>query len=75
MEGKKESETLVPEDDRAFVNVLVMSVGFFFVFGGYNPVQNFASSLLNFECLPVGDISIGIVRVFVTFASAAAVLG
>lgn len=28
---------------------------------GYMPVQSFASSLLNFTCLPLGDISIGLV--------------
>lgn len=48
-------------DPRGFTNMLVMGIGFFFVMGGYNPVQSFASSLLNYSCLPLGDISIGLV--------------
>jgi hypothetical protein len=39
---------------------LVMSLGFFFVMGGYMPCQSFSSTLLNFACLPVGEISIGV---------------
>ena len=49
-------------DPRPLTNVLIMGVGFFFVMGGYMPVQSFASSLLNFSCIPMGDISIGVVR-------------
>jgi hypothetical protein len=48
-------------DPRPLTNVLIMGVGFFFVMGGYMPVQSFASSLLNFRCIPMGDISIGVV--------------
>eukprot|EP00038_Savillea_parva_P025857 m.49843 g.49843 ORF g.49843 m.49843 type:complete len:565 (+) comp7172_c0_seq2:499-2193(+) len=36
-------------------------LAFFFVFGGFYPAQSFASSLLNFTCVPLGDISIGVV--------------
>lgn len=49
-------------DPRAFHNIIVMSIGIFFVFGGFYPAQSFASSLLNFTCVPLGDISIGVVR-------------
>jgi hypothetical protein len=49
-------------DPRPLTNVLIMSVGFFFIKGGFIPVQSFASSLLNFSCIPMGDISIGLVR-------------
>jgi hypothetical protein len=38
------------------VNVLIMSTGFFFIMGGYSPVQSFASSLLEFKCLPLGYV-------------------
>jgi hypothetical protein len=48
-------------DPRPLTNVLIMSVGFFFIKGGFIPVQSFASSLLNFSCIPMGDISIGLV--------------
>jgi len=54
-------------DPRPLTNVLIMSVGFFFIKGGFIPVQSFASSLLNFSCIPMGDISIGLVRDMCTF--------
>ena len=37
----------------------MMGLGFLFIMGGYAPCQNFATSLLNLPCLPVGSISIG----------------
>lgn len=40
-------------------NVLVMGFAFFLIMGGYAPCQNFATSLLNLPCLPIGSISIG----------------
>ena len=40
-------------------NVVMMGLGFLFIMGGYQPCQNFATSLLNLPCLPVGSISIG----------------
>eukprot|EP01046_Picozoa_sp_COSAG06_P048872 COSAG06_NODE_7395_length_2518_cov_8.792063_4_plen_35_part_01 len=35
----------------------MMGLGFLFIMGGYQPCQNFATSLLNLPCLPVGSIS------------------
>lgn len=60
-QGVNYDASALPADPHPLTNVLVMGVGFFFVMGGYNPVQSFASSLLNFECIPMGDISIGVV--------------
>ena len=40
-------------------NILAMGLGFLLIMGGYQPCQNFATSLLNLPCLPVGSISIG----------------
>jgi MFS family permease len=50
-----------PTDPRPLTNVLIMSFGFFLTYGGFNPIQSFASSLLNFQCVPIGDISIGLI--------------
>ena len=36
-------------------NVVTMGVGFLLIMGGYAPCQNFATSLLNLPCLPVGS--------------------
>ena len=36
---------------------------------GYSPCQSFASSLLNFKCLPVGEISIGVIYLFLAAGS------
>eukprot|EP01052_Picozoa_sp_SAG31_P029218 SAG31_NODE_2887_length_4948_cov_3.419468_1_plen_329_part_00 len=40
-------------------NIIAMGLGFLLIMGGYQPCQNFATSLLNLPCLPVGSISIG----------------
>ena len=48
-------------DPRPLTNTLIMGMGFFFIKGGFIPVQSFASSLLNFTCIPMGTISIGLV--------------
>ena len=42
-------------------SVIWMGIGYFWVMGGYITVQGFASTLLNFSCVPLGDISIGVI--------------
>ena len=66
------ADRVVAKDPRPLTNTLVMSVGFFFVKGGYIPVQSFASSLLDLSCIPLGNISIGIVGCCVRIASSVA---
>ena len=67
MNGDHDASAL-PHDVRNFprtrhplVNVFILGLGFFFVMGGYNPCQSFASSLLNFDCIPLGTISIAVI--------------
>ena len=50
-------------------NVLLMSASFFFIMGGYSPTQNFATTLLDLPCLPLGSICIGLLYVVMAFAS------
>ena len=40
-------------------NVIFLGLGFFLVSAGFQPVQTFATSLLDTHCLPMGSISIG----------------
>ena len=55
--------------DPKLYNVLVLSCGFFFVFGGYGPTQQFATTLLNFPCMPLGSISMGLLYGTLSVAS------
>ena len=50
-------------------NVITMGLAFFFIMGGYAPCQNFATTLLDMPCLPLGSICIGLLYVVMAFCS------
>jgi hypothetical protein len=60
--------------DPKLYNVLALSFGFFFVFGGFGPTQQFATTLLNFACLPLGSISMGLLYLTLSTTSIVAPL-
>ena len=47
-----------------FLNVVFVGAASFFIIGACLPCQNFANTLLNLPCLPVGSISIGVIYFF-----------
>lgn len=49
------------EQSQQQMNVLLLGCAFFCIVGGYQPVQTFATSLLDTKCMPLGSISIATV--------------
>ena len=55
--------------DPSRYNVIVMGVAFFFIMGGYMTCQNFATTLLDLPCMPLGSVCIGVLYVVMDVAS------
>ena len=54
---------------RELFNVVMLGLGFLLIMGGYSPVQNFATSLLNLPCLAIGSFSIGLIYAALAIAA------
>jgi len=70
----EEIKTFLPalKMEQSMKNILLLGMGFFCIMGGYQPVQSFATSLLDTKCLPLGSISIGSIYFFLAISATTA---